>query len=172
MSTASLPVPPALLPGRPPPMIFPNTASQLDMLSSRLRVLQRSFSALDTSSTDRGPAPAVSSSHARPVQSNEPLLSNPGPSRPSSRDASSPASEIIRIFHNARPDVQLVPATYPLAPVPPSRPYRLNFLLPSQLRAMAACALQRPVYNFKVSQSKDNSSTERGPRIGQAAQAA
>jgi hypothetical protein len=121
MSTASLPAPTAIQPGRPPPMIVPNTASQLDMLSARLPLLQGPFLVLDASSTDIGPAPALSSFHARPVQSNDPLLPNPGPSRPSNRDASSPASEIIRIFHNARPDVQVVPVIYPLAPVPPSR---------------------------------------------------
>jgi len=122
MSTANLPVPPAPPPiMAPPPMIFPNTASQLDTISARLPLLQSSFLALDSSSTDRSPAPALSSFHPRPVPSNDPLLPNPGHSRPSDRDASSPAGEIIRIFHNARPNAQVVPVTYPLAPIPPSR---------------------------------------------------
>jgi hypothetical protein len=121
MSTASLP--PALLPGRPPPTIlhYSNPDSELDMLSARLRLLEQSFLAIDTSRNDRSPAPAVNSLHARHVQRNDPLLPNLGPPRASGQDASSPASEIIRIFHHARPDVQLAPVTYPLASAPASR---------------------------------------------------
>ena len=102
-------------------MHFPNTGSELELLSARLRLLERSFLALDTTSHAGAPASPVTSLHGSLVQNNDPLLPNPGPSRPSGRDASSPASEIIRIFHNARPDVQLVPLTYPLAPIPPPR---------------------------------------------------
>ena len=121
MSTASLPATPAL-PGRPPPpMLWTSTDSELDLLSARLRLVERSFLALDRSEDDGCPAPAVRSLNARVVPNSDPQDQNPGPSRASGRGASSPANEIIRIFHHARPDVQLVPVTYPLAPVPASR---------------------------------------------------
>jgi hypothetical protein len=118
-STASEP----RLPGQPPPTFSHSHqgSSELDMLSARLRLLERSFLALDTSRDGGGAAAAVSSMPMRPVQNHHPLLANPGPAGGSSRDASSPASEIIRIFHHAHPDVQLAPVTNPLASVPNSR---------------------------------------------------
>ena len=52
------------------------------------------------------------------------------------------------------------------------RPYRLNFLLPSQLRAITACNLQRPAYRLKVGEEKEEKAKEKGPPIGRAAPAA
>lgn len=121
MSTASLPAITAL-PGRPPPpMHWAAADSELDLLSARLRLLEQSFLATDRSRNDEGPAPPVRSLGARVMQTNDPQVQNPGHSRASGREVSSPANEIIRIFHHARPGVQLVPETYSLAPVPAPR---------------------------------------------------